>query len=205
MATNGARGFTLATKITVTRMLLSPIFVICLVYQRSGLALLVFIIASLADAVDGHLARRRGEMTALGAMLDPIADKLLMFSAYIVMGANGQIPLWLSVVVVSRDVLICVGCLTLFMTVGFITPAPSLLGKSTTAAQMITVIAALTASAGGAKTSIAPLALFVLTGGLTIASGLHYIFFGGARMMSQRGAPAAGAGEERPSGQAAER
>ena len=140
---------TLATKITLGRALLVPAFAISLAYHRLDWALFFFLLASLADAVDGHLARRRGEMTELGAMLDPIADKLLMTAAYVLMGASGEIPAWLAVLVVSRDVLLCLGCLMLFMTVGFIAPSPSLLGKATTALQMLAVLAAL--AAGAAK------------------------------------------------------
>jgi len=183
---------TLATKITLARALVIPLFVISLAYRRHDAALATFLLASLADAVDGHLARRRGEMTALGAMLDPIADKLLMFAAYVLMGAYGQVPAWLAILVVSRDVLLCLGCLMLFMTVGFITPAPSALGKATTALQMSSVLAALAAAAAGWGQPAALIGLFGLTGAFTVASGAHYLFFVGARMTAQRGAPAAG-------------
>lgn len=185
MATNETAGLTLATKITMTRILLIPVFVICLVYERSGLALVVFALASLADAVDGNLARWRGEKTDLGAMLDPVADKLLMFSAYIVLGLMGQIPPWLYIFVISRDIVISLGFLVLFLTVGFITPRPSLLGKATTALQMVSIIAALLASISGASGG-ALLPLHILTGGLTVLSGVHYTFFVGARMLTQR-------------------
>ncbi|MDA0999533.1 MAG: CDP-alcohol phosphatidyltransferase family protein [bacterium] len=185
MPINGTTGLTVATKITVTRILLIPVFVICLVYRRPGLALVVFALASLADAVDGHLARRRGEKTELGAMLDPMADKLLMFSAYIVLGRMGEIPPWLSIFVISRDVIISLGFLVLFLTVGFVTPRPSLLGKATTALQMLSIIAGLLAYAARIPgTPLLP--LYILTGGLTVISGLHYTFFVGARMLAQR-------------------
>lgn len=172
---------TLATKITLGRVLLVPLFAISLAYHRHGWALFLFLLASLADAVDGHLARRRGEMTSLGALLDPIADKLLMVTAYVLLGVLGGVPAWLAVLVVSRDVLLCLGCMVLFMTSGFAAPAPSYLGKTTTALQMLAILAALAASAAGAGGGAWLAALFALTGALTAASGIHYLFFVGAR------------------------
>ncbi|MEK6712434.1 MAG: CDP-alcohol phosphatidyltransferase family protein [Nitrospinota bacterium] len=177
---------TLATKITLGRVLLVPAFAISLSYHRPDWALFLFLLASLADAADGHLARRRGEMTSLGAMLDPIADKLLMTAAYVLMGASGEIPAWLAVLVVSRDVLLCLGCLVLFMTIGFRTPSPSILGKATAALQMVSVLAALAAEAAKADGGSWLPALFAAAGALTAASGIHYLFFVGARVIAQR-------------------
>ena len=101
MSAPASNRLTLATKITLVRVFLIPVFVMCLAYKKPVIALTVFIIAGVADGVDGYIARLRGEMTSLGAMLDPIADKLLMFTAYIMMGVTGQIPIWLAIVVVS--------------------------------------------------------------------------------------------------------
>ena len=186
MSASASNKLTLATKITLARVLLIPAFLTCLAYRRAGTALAVFIVACAADGVDGHIARRRGEKTALGAMLDPIADKLLMFAAYMMMGISGQIPPWLAIVVVSRDLLLCIGCLALFMTVGFQTPSPSLLGKAATTVQMITAGAALLAAALEAGESAVMLSLFLIACALTIASGVHYLFFVGARMIHQK-------------------
>ncbi len=186
MSASASNKLTLATKITLARVLLIPVFLTCLAYRRAGVALAVFIVACAADGVDGHIARRRGEMTSLGAMLDPIADKLLMFAAYMMMGISGQIPPWLAIVVVSRDLLLCIGCLALFMTVGFQTPSPSLLGKAATTVQMITAGAALLAAALEAGENAVMLSLFLIACALTIASGVHYLFFVGARMIHQK-------------------
>ncbi len=197
MAAQGNNSLTLATKITVIRVLLIPAFIICLTYKKPGFALTVFLLASLADAVDGYLARRRGEMTPLGALLDPIADKLLIFSAYVLMGTYNLIPQWLAIVVVSRDVLICAAYMALSFTVRFVTPSPSILGKATTVAQMATVLAALAVAAGGMNGAPGLAFLYWLAGGLTIASGLHYVFFVGARMLSPKDS-AISAGESSP-------
>ncbi|MDE0332232.1 MAG: CDP-alcohol phosphatidyltransferase family protein [Nitrospinae bacterium] len=186
MSASASNRLTLATKITLVRVFLIPVFVMCLAYKRPGIALVVFIIAGVADGVDGYIARRRGEMTELGAMLDPIADKLLMFTAYLMMGISGQIPIWLAVSVLSRDLLISIGCLMLFMTVGFQTPSPSMLGKTTTTAQMITAGAALLAAALAAEQNIVLLSTYLITCALTLTSGVHYLFFVGARMIYEK-------------------
>jgi cardiolipin synthase len=180
------QGLTLANKITVTRVLLVPVFVTSLIYHRPGLALLIFIIAGSADAVDGYLARSRGEKTALGAMLDPMADKILMFSAYVLMGIFGYIPAWLAIIVISRDVLISVGFLSLYLALGFVTPSPTLLGKTATVFQMLTIGFALLAWTINSGDQPWLLLLYIPAGALTIASGLHYIFFVGGRMISHK-------------------
>jgi cardiolipin synthase len=182
-----AQGLTLANKITLTRVLLVPAFVTCLIYNRTGLALALFILVSSADAVDGYLARSRGEKTDLGAILDPMADKLLMFSAYVVMGIYGYIPAWLAIFVISRDVIISLGFLILYMTLGAITPAPTILGKTATVSQMIAIGFGLLAWVLGTGNQNWLLIFYIPAGGLTIASGLHYIFFVGGRMISQKG------------------
>lgn len=186
MSAPASNRLTLATKITLVRVILIPVFVMCLAYRKPGIALAVFIIAGVADGVDGYIARRRGEMTELGAMLDPIADKLLMFTAYMMMGLSGQIPIWLAVSVVSRDLLLSIGCLMLFMTVGFQAPSPSMLGKTTTTAQMVTAGAALLAAALAAEQNVVLLSMYLITCGLTLASGVHYLFFVGTRMIYEK-------------------
>ena len=185
MAVNTSRGFTLATKITVLRRLMVPGFAVCMVYRRPGLGFIVFGLACLGDALDGYIARSREEYSSLGATLDPMADKLLMFSAYVLMGMNGQIPAWLAILIICRDVLISGGYLSFYLTHGFITPEPSRLGKYTTAAQMITIVFALLAWTLGSEASMAMDALYYLTGTLTAISGIHYSFFVGARMLAK--------------------
>ncbi|MFP6888624.1 MAG: CDP-alcohol phosphatidyltransferase family protein [Nitrospinota bacterium] len=182
------RSLTLANKITVARLLLVPVFAICLVYRRPGLALALFFVAGLADALDGYLARTRHEGTVLGAMLDPMADKLLMFSAYVIMGMNGLIPSWLSIVVISRDILISLGYLSLYIAVGFITPAPTYLGKITTVAQVTAMVCALIAWTMGTSDTRVLLLAYIPAGALTALSGFHYSFFVAGRMLSQRDA-----------------
>src|SRR5262249_58807836 len=93
----------LANWLTTLRILLIPVFVTLLVYRHPVLALLVFCLASLTDLLDGYIARSRGNQTRLGAFLDPVADKLLLTSAFVTLTWIKVIPFWIAVVVVSRD------------------------------------------------------------------------------------------------------
>jgi cardiolipin synthase (CMP-forming) len=104
-----AQIFTLANQLTLLRMLLIPAFVLLVVYGYFGWALSVFILAGVTDALDGLIARLAHQKTDLGAWLDPAADKLLLVSAFVVLtlpniGLVNRIPIWLTVLVISRDV-----------------------------------------------------------------------------------------------------
>ncbi len=195
MNVGAAQGITLANKITISRLALIPVFIVCLIYQLPGAAFTVFLTASVADGVDGYLARSRGERTALGAMLDPAADKLLMLSAFVVMGAQGHIPFWLAAVVVGRDFMLSVGYLSIYALAGFVPPAPTAMGKATTVMQMLSVSFALAAWTLGVSENPWLMGLYSLTCLLTFASGAHYLFFVGERMRSRR-TPAPGANEQ---------
>jgi CDP-diacylglycerol--glycerol-3-phosphate 3-phosphatidyltransferase len=194
MTEDASRGLTLANKITISRLLLVPVFVACLIYRRPGPGLVIFLLASVADTLDGYLARSQGEHTALGAMLDPMADKLLMFSAYVIMAAYGLIPAWLAITVIGRDIVISAGFLWLYLAKGFVIPAPTPLGRTTTVTQVLSMVFALLVWAAGGEVFWAPIHwaltfLYFLTGTLTAASGIHYFIFVGGRMASRRESP----------------
>lgn len=145
----------LANKITIVRILLIPFFIICFIYyapERDFLrfvALAIFAVSVLTDAIDGYVARIYYQKTKLGTVLDPIADKLLLISAFICLTMASalpkqfKIPAWVSVVVISRDVLIVFGAVIIHILIGKMEIKPSALGKVTTALQMITIIAVL--------------------------------------------------------------
>lgn len=137
------------------------------------IAIAVFFVAVVSDAVDGFIARRFNQITELGKALDPIADKLLLLSAIIILSFPGylvKLPLWFIVTVLSRDVLILLGALMLYLFAekGRLKIAPNLLGKATTVAQMTTVLWIMVG---------APHAEYVwrTAGALTIASGIAYM------------------------------
>ncbi len=139
------RYLTLANQLTILRMLLIPAFVLLVVYQRLGAALGVFIVAGLTDALDGLIARSAGQRTSLGAWLDPMADKLLLVTTFIVLTLPGvplenHIPLWLTVLIISRDVVIVSVVAIVNLAVGHRTFRPSIWGKLATASYIALVV-----------------------------------------------------------------
>src|SRR5437899_7198476 len=167
----------LANWLTTLRILLIPVFVTLLVYRRPGWAFLVFCAASLTDMLDGYIARRRGTQTHLGAFLDPVADKLLLTSAFVTLTYLKVIPFWIAVVVVSRDLVLSVGVLVIHVAGGTVQPAPSWLGKLSTVFQMATVLAAMISFYFGALQALPRLFAWV-TAVFTVTSGLQYIMQG---------------------------
>ncbi len=159
--------------ITLLRLILIPIIIIYLLQGRYELALVLFIIAGLSDALDGFLARALKQKTLLGAILDPIADKLLLDSIYILSAYLELMPDWVAVIVVSRDIFILIGFIILTFFKKRLEVKPSIPSKMTTASQIITVICVL----GGLPQEIVAVVIY-LTAGLTIFSGLHYLYQG---------------------------
>lgn len=146
---------TLANKITIGRILLIPVFVIFVVYhQQTGsdtyrwLALGTFFTAALSDGIDGWIARRFHQRSQLGATLDPLADKLLLVSALILLSRSGAphvatLPLWLAATVLSRDALLVLGWIVIQLTCGHVAMKPYFISKTGTVLQMIAVVLAL--------------------------------------------------------------
>lgn len=163
--------------LTIVRILLVPIFVLLLMRQLYPLALFVFAIAGLTDGLDGFIARYFNQRTALGAYLDPMADKLLIVSAYIVLVVLDVIPDWVAVVVIARDVIIALGIAILTMTEKKYEVRPSFISKITTAAQIALVLLTLF-DPTGTRLMAVHLPLMCATAGVTILSGLHYIYIG---------------------------
>jgi len=143
---------TTANKVTILRILLTPFFVVeVLYYVKTGneihrlLAILSFAIAAILDGVDGYIARRYHQISELGKILDPLADKLLLVSGIVALSFNhgnflGQIPLWLIGTIIGRDLLILLGVAVIRFTVGKIVVRPRFTGKIATVLQMAVVI-----------------------------------------------------------------
>jgi cardiolipin synthase len=143
---------TTANKITILRILLVPFFIVQVLYYTSGheewhrlLALLAFAVAAVSDGVDGFIARHYNQRSELGAMLDPLADKLLLLSGTVLLSLNNlphlqRLPLWLVTTVVSRDILLFIGSGVIYYTCGKVVIRPRILGKIATVLQMITVL-----------------------------------------------------------------
>ena len=171
---------TLANQLTILRILLIPAFVLLVVYGYLGWALLTFAVAGVTDALDGLIARRAGQRTSLGAWLDPMADKLLLVTTFIVLTLPGipltnHIPLWLTVVVISRDIVIVGVVAIVNLAVGPRTFRPSMWGKLATATYIVTSIVVMYFNYQGYPSSL--VAVFVyLSLAITLVSSFHYIF-----------------------------
>jgi cardiolipin synthase (CMP-forming) len=140
--------FTPANQLTLMRMLLIPAFVILLIYGYRGWALVAFMAAGLTDLLDGLIARAMGEKTTLGAWLDPMADKLLLVTMFVMLtlpdvGAPNRLPVWFTVLVISRDVAIVATVAVVNLAIGPRTFRPSIYGKIATALYVVTGVTAL--------------------------------------------------------------
>jgi cardiolipin synthase len=142
------RQLTAANQLTLLRMVLIPPFAILLLYGFRGWALTTFVAAGITDLFDGLIARRTGQKTTLGAWLDPMADKLLVVTMFVMLtlpdtGAANRLPLWFTILVLSRDVVIVLTVAVVNLAVGRRTFRPSTFGKIATATYLMTGVAAL--------------------------------------------------------------
>jgi cardiolipin synthase len=176
--------FTIANQLTILRMALAPLLVILVLAGKMPWALAVFVVAGVTDLLDGLIARVGGQQTTLGAMLDPVADKVLLSASFVALtwapGLGQPIPLWLTVVTLSRDAIILVSVTIVNLTLGRRVFYPSLLGKLCTGSQLLTVGVVLLLNA--LEAPFAPVRyLFVITLVLTVASAFHYVYVASVR------------------------
>ena len=177
-------GLTFANKITIVRIVAVPFFIVALLYyspERDYLrfvALGLFLFAVISDVIDGYIARTRNQKTIAGAILDPLADKILLISAFICLSMIGiyfdpalRLPMWLVVAVISRDVMLLLGSMIIHLVQGKLVIEPTLWGKATTFFQVFCIIGILL------YWPFAPLIWYV-TFALTAISGVHYIYNG---------------------------
>ena len=165
--------------LTLLRILLVPLIVIFLMDGAYLKALIIFFVSGITDALDGFLARLLHQKTVLGAYLDPIADKALLVTCFLTLAIEGIIPGWLTVIVISRDVIILAGTFMLFMMSIPFEIKPILVSKATTALQIITVLLVLCLkSLPGSFDFSWLLFLYWLTALFTVVSGLQYILVG---------------------------
>jgi len=133
------RIWTVPNQITLLRLGFLPFFLILISYEHYRWALAVLVIAGLSDGIDGLLARQLNQRSALGAYLDPIADKLLLSSSFVILAFKKEIAWWLTIIVLSRDILILVVGAVIILIFGYRPFPPSLLGKMTTFLQIVLV------------------------------------------------------------------
>ena len=172
--------FTLANQLTLLRMLLIPAFVLLVVYGYFGWALITFVAAGATDALDGLIARLAHQKTDLGAWLDPAADKLLLVTTFIVLtlpnlGLVNRIPIWLTVLIISRDVGIVLTVAIVNLALGPRTFRPSLLGKSATALFILTCVVVMYYNYLGHPSWVVDAFIWASLA-ITLASGIDYVF-----------------------------
>jgi len=181
-----ARLINIANGLTAARVLLVPFFAFLLISGRGKAALLVFAVCGATDVLDGVLARWLRQRTLVGTLLDPIADKLLMATAFIVLAYVHIVPLRLAVMVISRDIFILVGSMLYLLLLDTSDIRPTVLSKVNTVVQVATVIYFLSVAAfpadarafGAGRGSVADTGIALMCAATTLASGLQYLYIG---------------------------
>jgi cardiolipin synthase len=171
---------TAANQLTILRMLLIPAFVILLLYGYRGWALVTFFAAGITDLFDGLIARWSGQKTTLGAWLDPMADKLLLVTMFVMLtlpdiGSANRLPLWFTVLVISRDVAIVLTVAVVNLAVGPRTFRPSIFGKIATATFVLTGVVTLYFNYLGRKSMMVQVFVYMSLV-ITLVSAFHYGF-----------------------------
>jgi len=161
--------------ITLARIALVPVLILLLKDQDYAAGLIVFVIAGASDALDGYLAKRMNVQSRLGAILDPVADKLLLVSAYVMLAVLGHIPFWLVLVVVFRDLLIVGGYMLYTSHAGPVKMRPSILSKLNTLMQITLVAVILAQQAAGLAWPLTGVLVYAVLA-TTVASGAHYLW-----------------------------
>jgi cardiolipin synthase len=182
---------TIPNLLTFLRMALIPAFAILLFYGHSGWALLIFFVAGATDGIDGFVARRFNQQSELGTILDPIADKLLMTTAFIILTLPNvfppirhlPVPFWVTASVIGRDVLITASAIAIFIITDFRGFKPSWLGKLSTLVQVTAVGLILLAAIFPMLSFYLP-TVYTTVVAIAVFSGVHYIFHV-ARLMNE--------------------
>jgi cardiolipin synthase len=171
------RIWTVPNQITLLRLGFLPFFLILIVYEEYNWALFVLVFVALTDAIDGYLARTLHQKSALGAYLDPIADKLLLSSSFVVLAMEKKIAWWLTMMVLSRDVLLLVVAAVILIVQGYRPFPPSLLGKATTFFEIALVFfVVFSAAYPNDRAPIYIHYLAFMVAAFVAVSGFHYAF-----------------------------
>ena len=193
-----SRIVTLPNALTVIRMVLIPVFVSALYYQRFGWALAVFVVAGVTDGLDGLLARKFNQGSQLGQILDPIADKLLLVTSFVTLSLPSvmepsalvqphprhlPVPFWVTAAVISRDIFIVVGAAAINIVTGFRGFRPSRLGKINTFVQITAIVLVLVAASFPPLRGYLP-TVYTTVFSFAVISGAHYVFWA-ARLLNE--------------------
>ncbi len=165
----------LPNQLTLLRLVLLPVILISMLYGRHGLVLALFLFAGVTDAIDGVIARRWNLKTPLGAYLDPIADKLLLSSSFLVLALIGSIPWWVTILVLTRDIIILLTSAVVLLVTSIRDFPPTVYGKFNTGVQVAAVFGAVLRNAypNFVLSRLAGPAIW-LAAASTVVSGVHY-------------------------------
>lgn len=182
-----SRIVTLANCVTGIRIILIPVFVAAILYDRYAEALVLFAAAALSDGLDGWLARSRNEQTELGTFLDPLADKLLLITAILVFSVFGWIPLWLAVTLIGRDLVVVLGYMLLSRLIGMKKVRVTWAGKTAIAAEMV-LLSYILFWINVPELPDPPVWSFMVVATLAVGSGIHYMYRGFVQTNENAGA-----------------
>jgi cardiolipin synthase len=184
------RIWTVPNQITLLRLGFLPVFLILISYEHYRWALLVLVVAVLSDGIDGMIARKFNQRSPLGAYLDPIADKLLLSSSFLILAFEKQLAWWLTILVLSRDILILIVAVVIILSSGYRPFPPSIYGKLTTAFQIMLVFGIVLAAAyPNPRVSVLNHFLIYAVTILCVVSSFHYSVVTARRLSSPPPAP----------------
>jgi cardiolipin synthase len=163
--------------LTLTRILLLPFFVATLIYDQYQYALIIFIAASVTDILDGFIARITNQITDFGKILDPVADKFFLVTSFILMSNIGLIPMWLAIIVISKDLIVVTGSVILYFVTHKLNIEPSILGKASSASQFF-LVGLVLLYRNLTETISVPMPIFSIVAALTSLAGAHYVYKG---------------------------
>ncbi len=169
---------TIPNSLTLSRIILIPIFVTTLIYKRYEYSLILFIIAAVTDLLDGFLARTINQRTQLGAFLDPLADKFLLLTSFILFALYDWLPIWITITVIARDFIVVIGWFMLFIFVHQKKVEPSIIGKLANAFQAILIAYILVSINFEIDDILIKKIILMLTALFTIISGFQYVYRG---------------------------
>lgn len=163
--------------LTIARIVIIPVLITAIIYNQYLYALFLFVIAALTDMLDGLFARLTNQKTALGTFLDPLADKFLLMSSFIIFSVYGWIPKWFTIIVISRDIIVVIGFFLLYMITNSLKVEPVFLGKVAIALQLF-ILAYILLNINIVTLPPVHDIFFIFSAVLTVISGLQYIYKG---------------------------
>jgi cardiolipin synthase (CMP-forming) len=164
--------------LSLFRILITFFFILAVYHDRLDYALYLFILQGVTDLLDGFIARVMSKKTDLGAYLDPIADKIMLVGAFIMLSIKGIVPVWLPALIILKDLVVAVGFFILYRLGRTFKPVPTIFGKITTTCQITTVLFILFAQIFSWSNEWAYNTFIVVTAFFTVLTGCHYVYVG---------------------------